>query len=633
MQLGKRAVLDKINSPRSLRYLSDAQLEQLCAELREELIEGVSATGGHLASNLGVVELTVALHLVFQSPTDQIVWDVGHQCYTHKLLTGRRHGLEHLRQKGGMAGFPKPDESIHDAFVAGHASTSLSVADGLARGKELLGEEGYVIAVIGDGALTGGLAYEGLNNLARKKDGKVIVVLNDNKMSISKNVGGLTKYLSRLRTTGSYYKLKNITKSALKSVPYMGEGMVEMAGGVLSQMKDVFYRSGFFEDMGYTYMGPVDGHDLNALRDALEQAKTLQRPVLLHVETVKGKGFPQAESNPGAYHGVSKFDPKDPTSPLPSADSFSDVFGRHLTRLAAQDNRICAVTAAMKYATGLYHFSRRFQGQGRFFDVGIAEAHGVTFCAGLASKGLLPVFAVYSSFLQRGYDQLIHDCSIYPQHVVLAIDRAGLVGEDGETNQGIFDCAYLSSIPGTSIYAPATYGELQLCLEEALYRRKGLCAVRYPRGAQPALEPAYQADGIDLHLLGPRQGKTLLVTYGRLYREVSQAHKALTQQGEEISLLKLTRIWPLEAEAVEIAGGFDRVFFLEEGIRWGGIGEHFALALMERGYRGRVFIRAIDNRFVSQGTVEEQLEMVGLNATAIVKMVIDSGKKGESCEG
>ena len=627
--MGKRAILDKIHSPRNLRYLSDAQLKQLCAELREELIEGVSANGGHLASNLGVVELTVALHTVFHSPIDQLVWDVGHQCYTHKLLTGRRHGLERLRQKGGMAGFPKPCESIHDAFVAGHASTSLSVADGLARGKELLGEEGYVIAVIGDGALTGGLAYEGLNNLSRKRDGKVIVVLNDNKMSISKNVGGLTKHLSRLRTAGPYYMLKNLTKSALFSVPYMGEGMVEMAGGVLSQMKDVFYRSGFFEDMGYTYMGPVDGHDLTALREALEQAKKLERPVLLHVETVKGKGFPQAENNPGAYHGVSKFDPKESSSPLPSSDSFSDVLGRHLTRLAAKDRRICAVTAAMKYATGLYHFSRRFQGQGRFFDVGIAEGHGVTFCAGLASKGLLPVFAVYSSFLQRGYDQLIHDCAIHPQHVVLAIDRAGLVGEDGETHQGVFDCAFLSSIPGTTIYAPATYGELQLCLEEALYRNQGLCAVRYPRGSQPSLEPAYRTDCTDFRLLGPRQGKTLLVTYGRLYGEVSQAHKTLSLGGEDISLLKLTRVWPLEKDVVEVAMGFDRILFLEEGIRWGGIGEHFALALMEGGYGGKVFIRAIDNRFIPQGTVEEQLELVGLNAASIVNMVIDSGEKGE----
>ena len=631
--MGKRAILNKIHSPRSLRYLSDAQLEQLCAELREELIEGVSANGGHLASNLGVVELTVALHTVFRSPTDQIVWDVGHQCYTHKLLTGRRHGLERLRQKDGMAGFPKPGESIHDAFVAGHASTSLSVADGLARGKELLREEGFVIAVIGDGALTGGLAYEGLNNLSRKKNGKVIVVLNDNKMSISKNVGGLTKYLSRLRTAGPYYKLKNLVKSGLSSVPYMGSGMVEAAGGVLSQMKDVLYRSGFFEDMGYTYMGPVDGHDLTALRDALEQAKKLERPVLLHVETVKGKGYPQAESNPGAYHGVSKFDPKEQGSPLPSADSFSDVFGRHLTRLAVEDSRICAVTAAMKYATGLYHFSRRLKGQGRFFDVGIAEGHGVTFCAGLAAKGLLPVFAVYSSFLQRGYDQLIHDCYIHPQHVVLAVDRAGLVGEDGETHHGVFDCAFLSSIPGACIYAPATYQELQLCLEEALYQNKGLCAVRYPRGAQPLLAAEYVTNGIDAALTGPGRGRTLLVTYGRLYGEASRAHQALGEQEEKASLLKLTRVWPLEEAAVEAALAFDRVLFLEEGIRSGGIGEHFALALMERGYRGRIQIRAIDNRFIPQGSVEEQLQLVGLDAASIVKAVLQTGGKGESREG
>lgn len=627
--MGKRVILDRVTSPQALRSLSEVQLERLCRELREELVESVSATGGHLASNLGAVELTVALHRVFSSPTDQIVWDVGHQSYVHKLLTGRRGQFGTLRQKDGLSGFPKPSESAHDAFIAGHASTSLSVADGLTRGKELTGEPGHVIAVIGDGAFTGGLAYEGLNNLARKKDGKAIIILNDNKMSISKNVGGLTKYLTRLRTNASYYKLKDFTKSALRTIPYMGEGMVDVASDSLAQLKNLLYHTGFFEELGYTYMGPVDGHDLNALREALERAKQLSRPVLLHVETVKGKGYAFAEDNPAAYHGVSKFDPATGGSPLPGSDSFSDAFGRHLARLGGEDQRICAVTAAMKYGTGLYHFSRQHKRSGRFFDVGIAEAHGVAFSAGLAAKGLLPVFAVYSSFLQRSYDQLIHDCSIQPQHLVLGIDRAGLVGEDGETHQGIFDAAFLSSIPGTAIYSPASYRELERSLEEALFRQTGLCAVRYPRGAQPSLAEDYRADHLEPHLVGG--GKSLLlVTYGRLYGEAAKAHQTLIAAGQEVSLLKLTRIWPLEKEALAASMDYDEILFLEEGIKAGGIGEHFLVELMERGYRGRIRIQAIDNRFLPQASVEQQLEMVGLDASSIVAAVLEGREERKS---
>jgi len=620
--MGKYPLLEKAGSPEELRKLNGKQLERLCREIRCALIEGVSANGGHLASNLGVVELTVAMHRVFNSPIDQILWDVGHQCYTHKLLTGRLKDLPTLRRCGGMGGFPRPGESVHDAFVSGHASTALSVACGLARGKELTGEAGHVVAVVGDGALTGGMAYEGLNNLALNKSGKVVVILNDNKMSISQNVGGLTRHLTHLRTNASYYRLKDATKSALTSIPYLGRPMVEAVGNSLALVKNLVYHSDFFENLGYTYMGPVDGHDIDALQQSIIRAKSLNRPVLLHVETVKGKGYHFAENNPGAYHGVSSFDPKVEESCLPNADSFSDVFGRILTKMAAEDSRICAVTAAMKQATGLSHFSARFKREGRFFDVGIAEGHAVTFCAALAAKGLKPVFAVYSSFLQRGYDQLIHDCAIDPKHVVLAIDRAGLVGEDGETHQGVFDCAYLTGIPGVRVYSPATYKELELSLAQVLGQETGLCAVRYPRGAQLELEACQVESLKPLHL---EQGQTLLlVTYGRIFEQVSIARQKLIQRGQEVSILKLTKIWPLEESALKIARNYKAVLFVEEGIKSGGIGEHFIARLALDGYRGKLGLKAIEDRFVPQGSVTEQMKLLGLDANSLAEYVLES---------
>ena len=619
--MGKYPLLEKAGAPGGLRRIRAGQLAGLCHEIRGALIERVSVNGGHLASNLGVVELTVAMHRVFSSPTDQIVWDVGHQCYTHKLLTGRLKDLPALRRYGGMGGFPRPSESEHDAFVAGHASNSLSAACGLARGKELTGEEGHVIAVVGDGALTGGMAYEGLNNLALKKDGKVVIILNDNKMSISKNVGGLTRYLNFLRTNASYYRVKDATKSALGAAPFLGKAMVGALGNTMSLVKNFFYNSDFFENLGYTYMGPVDGHDLVALQIALARAKRLGRPVLLHVETVKGKGYAFAENNPWDYHGVSSFDPKVGNGEGSGGESFSDVFGKILTRMAEEDRKICAVTAAMKRATGLGNFCARFGREGRFFDVGIAEAHAVTFCAGLAAKGLKPVLAVYSSFLQRGYDQLIHDCAIEPKHVVLAVDRAGLVGEDGETHQGVFDCAFLTHIPGARVYSPATYLELELCLKEALEQGTGLCAVRYPRGAQPQLEECCQSGNLDpLHLESGRN--LLLITYGRLTEQVYMAYKKLAESGEKASLLKLTRVWPLEESALKIAHGYDAVLFAEEGIKSGGIGEHFIARLAMEGYKGKMELKAIEDRFVPQGKVSELIKLLGLDADSLTELVL-----------
>ncbi|MDR2909499.1 MAG: 1-deoxy-D-xylulose-5-phosphate synthase [Oscillospiraceae bacterium] len=620
-----KSLLDRITGPEALKRLGPGNLERLCKEIRDTLIESVSQNGGHLASNLGVVELTVALHRVFESPADQIVWDVGHQCYTHKLLTGRRDLSSALRRADGISGFPRPSESEHDPFVSGHASTSLSVAGGIARSKELLGEKGHVIAVIGDGALTGGMAFEGLNSLAQNKDGRVIVILNDNEMSISKNVGGFTKYLSRLRTNSSYYKLKDVTKSVLQSIPLMGDSLTSLASGSVAQIKNLVYHSDFFEDLGYSYMGPVDGHDLSALQDSLRRARGLNRPVLLHVRTVKGKGYTYAEQNPGAWHGVAKFDPKYAGEPLPLADSFSDVFGRRLTELAEENDRIVAVTAAMKYATGLYHFSRRFKKSGRFFDVGIAEGHGIAFCAAMASKGLVPVMAVYSTFLQRGYDQLLHDCAIDRRHIVLAVDRAGLVGEDGETHQGIFDCAFLSTVPGAAIYSPVSYKELELCLGEAV-AGEGIQAVRYPRGGQCEPDKFDRPTAASIHIdSGSRE--TLIVTYGRIFAQVAEARRTLPG-GDRVSIIRMTKIWPLDKGVLGIAARYERIIFVEEGISAGGIGEHFLARLSLGGYRGKTMLRAIENRFVPQGTVAWQMKTLRLDAGSLAEDITRFGREG-----
>ena len=619
----KYKLLQNINSPFDLRYLSWGQLDGLCTEVRQFLIKNVSKTGGHLASNLGTVELTVALHKVFRSPSDQIVWDVGHQCYTHKILTGRKDRFHTLRQEDGLSGFPKPRESIHDAFMAGHSSTSVAVADGLSTARRIRREPGHVVAVIGDGAFTGGMAFEGLNNAAR--DGKnLIIILNDNKMSISKNVGSFSGYLTRLRSNRSYFQLKDLTKWALRAIPLVGETLVDAVSTSKGHLKNAVFNTSFFEELGFVHMGPVDGHDIQMLCAVLERAKSLNRPVFIHAETIKGKGYSFAEENPGAYHGVSKFNPKDGNDELQAGSSYSEVFGKYLTGLALRDKRICAVTAAMKYATGLNHFSRQLKHTGRFVDVGIAEQYAVTFSAALAAKKLLPVFAVYSSFLQRAYDQILHDCAIEGQHVVLAVDRAGLVGEDGETHHGLFDCAFLSGIPGMTIYSPATYAELRSDLKRALYGETGVCAVRYPRGAQPKLPPGYASNHGDFrHWQG--DGSLLVVTYGREWIEVCWSVEELGSSAGKPGILKLNKVCPLDPKTVELAKTYDHVLFVEEGVQSGGIAEHFIAQLALGGYTGGCTIRGVDNRFVAQATVQRQLELLGLDRKSIVALIREIG--------
>ncbi len=613
----KSSILDTICSPQDVKELPFEQLDVLCTQIRERLIQTTAKTGGHLASNLGTVELTVALHRVFDCPDDQIVWDVGHQCYTHKLLTGRREQFSTLRQEGGLSGFPKRKESEYDAFIAGHSSTSISVASGLARAKKLQNDQHHVIAVIGDGAFTSGLAFEGANNAARFGD-NLIVILNDNKMSISKNVGSFSKYLSKIRARPAYFRTKDRVESICNHLPLIGKPLNQLLVWLKTTMKTVVYGSNWFEDMGFCYLGPIDGHNMETLCDVLQRAKNLHRPVFLHIETQKGKGYSYAEENPGEYHGTSGFDIDTGKSFSSASTNFSNEFGLYLTELAKRDERICAITAAMKYGTGLNHFSRVFGQQGRFFDVGIAEPHAVTFAGGLAANGMLPVFAVYSSFLQRCYDQIIHDLSIEQQHVVIGIDRAGIVGSDGETHQGLFDVAMLSSVPGITLYSPATYEEMRCSLYKSLYEHTGVCCVRYPRGGEsklPAFDPQVP------WAIEPKGAKPrlLLVTYGKLSAQAVQAAQTLSQQGVPTAVLKLLRLLPFCEEAVEQAMQAEYVLFAEEGIESGGIGQMFGSRLLENGFQGHYRVLAVHDRFVEQATPDRALALCGLDAQSMVQ--------------
>ena len=613
----KSSILDTICSPQDVKELPFEQLDVLCTQIRERLIQTTAKTGGHLASNLGTVELTVALHRVFDCPDDQIVWDVGHQCYTHKLLTGRREQFSTLRQEGGLSGFPKRKESEYDAFIAGHSSTSISVASGLARAKKLQNDQHHVIAVIGDGAFTSGLAFEGANNAARFGD-NLIVILNDNKMSISKNVGSFSKYLSKIRARPAYFRTKDRVESICNHLPLIGKPLNQLLVWLKTTMKTVVYGSNWLEDMGFCYLGPIDGHNMETLCDVLQRAKNLHRPVFLHIETQKGKGYSYAEENPGEYHGTSGFDIDTGKSFSSASTNFSNEFGLYLTELAKRDERICAITAAMKYGTGLNHFSRAFGQQGRFFDVGIAEPHAVTFAGGLAANGMLPVFAVYSSFLQRCYDQIIHDLSIEQQHVVIGIDRAGIVGSDGETHQGLFDVAMLSSVPGITLYSPATYEEMRCSLYKSLYEHTGVCCVRYPRGGEsklPAFDPQVP------WAIEPKGAKPrlLLVTYGKLSAQAVQAAQTLSQQGVPTAVLKLLRLLPFCEEAVEQAMQAEYVLFAEEGIESGGIGQMFGSRLLENGFQGHYRVLAVHDRFVEQATPDRALALCGLDAQSMVQ--------------
>lgn len=608
-------LLDRISSPNELNMLTLDEKKALCDQIRYKIINTVSNNGGHLASNLGVVELTVAIHSVFESPSDSIIFDVGHQCYAHKLLTGRGKEFDSLRQSGGISGFMKPSESEHDPVITGHSSSSLSAALGIAKGNAINGINAKSVAVIGDGAMTGGMAFEALNNAGHSKN-NLVIILNDNKMSIEKNVGGFPRHLTVMRTRPSYYKFKRFIDRTVARIPLIGQPIRNTLVNSKTALKNAIYHSNIFEDFGIHYYGPVDGHDLERLLFVMEIAKNEDRPVLIHTITKKGKGYAFAEKNPKDFHGVSGFDSKTGESETPGK-CFSDVFGEFMCAAALEDKRICAITAAMCQGTGLTEFEQLFKT--RFFDVGIAEQHAVTFCAGLAKTGLIPVFAVYSSFLQRGFDQIIHDAAIGGVHIVLAVDRAGIVGEDGETHQGILDPAFLSAIPGVTLFSPSTFAELKYFMNRAVFEEEGVVAVRYPRGGELKPVSGFEQSFENFKLYG--SGGPLLITYGREFSQVAAAAAEFISSGGEVSVLKLNRISPLPEEALKIAAEYNKIFFFEEAEKTGGIGEHFAARLIESGYSGEYKNIAIPDCYVPGAAPAETIKKYGLDKDSVLRLI------------
>ena len=611
--------LNKIHSPADLKKLNSSEYPELAQEIRDVLVDTVSKNGGHLASNLGAVELTIAIHLTFDSPKDRIVWDVGHQAYTHKLLTGRYDVFDTIRQKDGISGFCHPNESEHDTFYSGHSGTSVSSAFGIAEANKIKKNNNYTVAVIGDGSFTGGLVYEALNNAGRSKT-NLIVILNDNEMSISKNVGSVAKYLTKIRSKKRYVRMKARLERFLDRIPLIGHSMASGLFSFKTAIKNLIYESTIFEKMGFRYMGPIDGHDIGMMCEALETAKSLGAPVLLHVNTVKGKGYNYAEKDPSHFHGVSDFD-IDTGEPHSSGDTFCNEFGKLMCKMAHEDRRITLITAAMSLGTGLTEFSEKYSE--RFFDVGIAEEHAVTFASGLSKGGMLPVFAVYSTFLQRCYDEIIHDGALQDQKLVLAIDRAGFVGDDGETHNGLYDVAFLQSIPKVTVYSPATYDEMKIDFGNAFYRDKDVVAVRYPRGGEPEIPEDYEPSFGTYDIYGNASADKVIVTYGRLFFEAAKAIKELANHSIDAKVLKLNRIKPIDPEALKVVMNTTHIFFYEEGVRSGGIGEKFAAELLQHGYKGNYDITAVEDCFVKQAKVPELIKQYGFDSDSMVNKIVE----------
>ena len=623
--------LPGIGSPEDVKKLPEEALPVLAEEIRRKMIGVVSKNGGHLASNLGVVELTIALLRVFNSPKDKIIWDVGHQCYAFKLLTGRLERFDTLRTPGGISGFTRRYESPHDIFSGGHSSVALSAAYGVAVANRLKGKKDYTVAVVGDGAFTGGMVYEALNNAGRAGKGtKLIVILNDNEMSISKNVGSLARYLAVIKANPRYFRLKAKTERVLNRIPLIGRPTAQMIYNLKTKIKNRMYNSTMFEDLGFRYMGPIDGHDIPHLCDALQGAIEADYPILLHVNTKKGKGYEFAERRPDEFHGISAFDLVSGET-IYSAPSFSDRFGQFMVNAAQKDKRICCITAAMSLGTGLLEFSRQYPD--RFFDVGIAEQHATTFAAGLARGGMLPVFAVYSTFLQRAYDQIIHDCAMQDLKIVFAVDRAGFVGADGESHQGIFDAAFLNSIPNITVFAPTTFEELNHSFYLALYQTQGSVAVRYPRGVEPALPEEYRPKGEAWDRFGPEDADVCVVTYGKCFAEAVAAVQALRAQGLGVQLIKLNRIKPVAKEAVLAAARSRRICFFEEGQRFGGIGETFADKLLKYGFSGKYKLIGVEGEFSVQDSVPALYHNYRLDKEGIIATVLEETAGRGSTDG
>lgn len=607
-------LLQKINCHEDLLTLSDEEKIQLCHEIRQFLISSVSQTGGHLAGNLGAVELSVAIETVFDTRRDRLVFDVGHQSYVHKILTGRREDFAHLRQYGGISGFPKPSESDTDAFVAGHASSSVSIALGMARARTMLGENYDVVALIGDGAVTGGMAYEGMNNAAVSRE-PMVIILNDNEMSIGKNVGGMSRHLSRLRSSENYLEAKRAYRQFMKKIPG-GKVVYDWSSRVKNRIKRFLLPSTIFENMGFTYLGPADGHDLPGLISLLTAAKDLREPVLVHVVTKKGYGYPFAEEDPAKFHGIGKFNPDTGKKLGPKTRTFSDSFGDAVVDLAHNDRRICAITAAMPGGTGLLKLMR--QNGERLFDVGIAEEHAISMAGGLAKQGMIPIVALYSTFLQRGYDQIMQDICMLRLHVILAVDRAGLVGDDGPTHHGVFDVGFLRQMPGMLLLNPVSFAEQQDMLRWAVSEYDGPVAIRYPRGS----EGSYTASdwkGLETGIITHRQGKDVtFVTYGVILDNVLEAAKLLSRQGIEATVLRLVNLTDLHEEQIlELAPKDRPVIVVEEAATGSGIHEALAYGLMQLCPGCWVSGRDLGKDFITHGNVKKLYEICGLDATSL----------------
>ena len=617
-------ILEQIKGPENLKNMSPEELCVLAGEIRTFLIEKISHTGGHLASNLGVVELTIALLRTFDLPKDKIIWDVGHQSYTHKILSGRMQEFDELRQYGGLSGFPKRKESPYDAFDTGHSSTSISAGLGIAQGRDIMGEDYKVVSVIGDGALTGGMAYEALNNAARMKK-NFIIVLNDNKMSISENVGGMSRYLGGLRTGNGYNDLKKNVADTLERIPVVGERMIDRIKRTKNSIKQLFIPGMLFENMGITYLGPVDGHNIQALCKVFKEAQKLDHAVLVHVLTKKGKGYEPAEKNPAAFHGVSPFDIK---TGRPVAEkkypTYTDVFSKKMCQLGETHPELVAVTAAMPDGTGVAAFGKRFPD--RFFDVGIAEAHAVTSAAGMAAAGLRPVVAVYSSFLQRGYDQILHDVCIQNLPVIFAVDRAGLVGSDGETHQGIFDYSYLTSIPDMSVAAPKNLWELRAMLDFAM-DYKAPFAIRYPRGTayrglKEFMQPISYGKGEMLY----EEEDIALLAVGSMVSTGEHVREKLKEEGYSCTLANARFVKPFDKELVErLAKNHRLIVTMEENVLQGGFGLPVTAYIHEHHPQVKVLNIALPDAYVEHGNVSVLREGLGIDSDSIIRKLKTEG--------
>ena len=612
------ALLDQIQGPNDIKKIAPDELDDLAEEIRRFLVRKVSMTGGHLASNLGAVELTMALHLTLDLPQDKIVWDVGHQSYTHKILTGRKDGFDKLRQYGGISGFPKRSESDTDVFDSGHSSTSISAALGMARARDILGEKRTIVAVIGDGAMTGGLAYEGLNDASRLNS-NLIIILNDNKMSISPNVGGMSSYLSEIRTSDGYIQLRDkIHDSLSDTVP----GVVKGISRAKQSLKSLMVPGMYFEEMGITYLGPIDGHNIKSIVKSIEDAKRVNKTVLIHVCTKKGKGYLPAERKPSRFHGTPPFIVK---TGMPAkaekTETYTDVFSTEILKIAEADPSMVAITAGMEDGVGLHSF--HVMHPKRFFDVGIAEQHAVTFAAGLAAGGLKPIFAVYSTFLQRAYDQIVEDVCLQQLPVVFAVDRAGLVGADGETHQGIFDLSYFSSVPGLTVMAPKNGQELRDMLRFAINLGRP-AAIRYPRGA------AYK--GLEGHRAPIEEGKAemlydeggiLLLAVGSMVKTALKVREMLKEQGFACSIANARFVQPMDTDLLrKAAGEYSLIVTMEENVHSGGFGEHVAAWYAEQDLDAELLQIAIPDTFVTHGSPQELCRLTGIDADSIVSKIM-----------